>query len=876
MTARKTRSPVPGVAREEAASLVAWAMICKLDVIHRGRRRLSALGVRPSSVTEDLAWADDPDATAPRRRSIYLRQSHAEAVDTLYRIAPGKLAPPHRWIKAELLSLAPISVVDMLLELSLRRPRMTWPFTWWRQLNATDPDTRESVLIRTTLLADELERAAILDERGYNLDLLRNAERIGDLVDRLLTIASGPQPSARAAIRVLGRLCSHSSVAWDLVQQHVSRHPLGHRAYRAFARMLRQPGTPRERAMEITTWLLELPTERLAHARSRHDRRCWNVQGLSCEALGLLPTTQRVTEQHAGAVDTTQRHRQEIVAEPDVDYTGVVLPSGLWPPDQLGEAEAQLRHRTAVIVARLRELTRDRGSTEGSTDDGPQDLVSGRLRTAALNIQLSWRIRALAADGFRTHRRSSVTIVSEQSARRLDRTYRGSMSELLQRFEADVDADLDPSGGLAHAIAVFQALESAELSRPGRRPTPAPVDKSGHVPDDQPLRRSPAIGQLLQGILDEVIPEPTTNAPTLTEEQHRAGFTEALHHVVDGLDPWFDLEGDHAVPRSARRGVRVLIRTMMGSLDIARERRAVSTLLAAGMAVPTMCVLNRLLRADLDGTVSRHHASFLTQQALLYLGFLAENPLAGLVILRWLDRRWPEWREEMRTTRLLEPNFDPNSVESRLWPTGDDLVTHLQSRHKLELLHTAVWALGDVKWDALANEDARNWLREKWKLGVVLLHDVATFGLDESKKGFTEPTEDGVPSQLLALREAAYYALAGTRWDNVQPDDPPSQLERIPATGTVRRRYFPDEEGQLRYHRPLPESAHTPADIAQSAVDVVDELRVNGERPGVLVGMQSWRESYRRLVYPAKDPDRGEVKAGSTRGGLAPSPGHRR
>ena len=147
----------------------------------------------------------------------------------------GKLAPPHRWIKAELLSLAPISVVDMLLELSLRRPRMTWPFTWWRQLNATDPDTRESVLIRTTLLADELERAAILDERGYNLDLLRNAERIGDLVDRLLTIASGPQPSARAAIRVLGRLvltarwrgiwCSSTSAAIRWVIVRIGRSP---------------------------------------------------------------------------------------------------------------------------------------------------------------------------------------------------------------------------------------------------------------------------------------------------------------------------------------------------------------------------------------------------------------------------------------------------------------------------------------------------------------------------------------------------------------------------------------------------------------------------------------------------------------------------
>jgi hypothetical protein len=870
MATRQTRSPVPSVSREDSASLVAWSMICKLDVIRSGRSRLNQLGVGHSSVTEDLAWADDPDDPAPRRRSVYLHQSHADAVEALYRIAPGKMAPPHRWIKAEFLSLAPISVADLLSELSLRPPPVPWPFTWWRQLNATDPDTRESVLIRTSLLADELEKAAILDERGYNLDLLhRNDERVGDLVDRLLTIASGPPLSARPAIRVLGRLCCHSPAAWERIQQHISSHPLGNRAYLAFTRMLRQPRTPRERAMEITIWLLDSPTERLAHGRALLERRCWNIQGLSNEALGLLPTTQRVTEERARRVDTTRRPKQQPSAEPDVDYTGAVLPSGLWSPDELDDAEALLRHRTAVIVARLRELARHRAARRGVIDEPPPDLVSERLALSALNVQYSWRIRALAADGFRTHRQSSVKIVSEQPlpdpdggtsshratggvARRLDRTYQGSMSELLTRFAADVSAGLDPSGGLAHAVAIFRALESSELSRPGRRPTPAPVDDSGHVPDDQPLRRSPAIGLFLQAILDDVIPEWTASPHQDAEGRHRAAFTEALHHVVDGLDPWFDLEGDHAVPRAARRGVRVLIRTMLGSLDIGRERRAASTLVAAGMALPTMCVLNRLLREDLDGTVADHGASFLTQQALLYLGYLAENPLAGIVILRWLDRRWPEWREELRQTPLLEPTRDPASAESRLWPTGNELAAYLRSRHKLELLHTAVWALGDVKWDALAREDAREWLREKWKLGVVLLYDIATYGLVASDSRYEEPTGEDVPSALLALREAAYYALAVTRWDEAQPADPPAQRERIPVTGNVRRWYSHDAGEPVPHARQLPEEALSPAAIACEAVEVVDKLTINGIRPGVLEGLRTWREAYRTLVYPEK------------------------
>jgi hypothetical protein len=870
MATRQPRSPVPRVAREDSASLVAWSMICKLDVIRSGRSRLDKLGVGHSSVTEDLAWADDPDDPAPRRRSIYLHQSHADAVESLYRIAPAKMAPPNRWIKAELLSLAPISVVDLLLELSLRLPPVPWPFTWWRQLNSTDPGTRESVLIRTSLLADELEKAAILDERGYNLDLMhRNEERVSDLVDRLLTIASGPPLSARPAIRVLGRLCCHSPAAWERIQQHISSHPLGHRAHLAFTRMLRQPRTPRERAMEITIWLLDSPTERLAHGRAPLERRCWNIQGLSAEAVGLLPTTQPVTEQQARRVDTTRRPKRQISAESDIDYTGAVLPSGLWSPDELEDAEALLRHRTAAIVARLRELARNRAARRGVSDEPPPDLVSERLALTAMNIQYSWRIRALAADGFRTHRQSSLTIVSEQPqpdsdggsslhrvtggvARRLDRTYQGSMSELLTQFAADVSAGFDPSGGLSHAVAVFRALESSELSRPGRRPTPAPVDDSGHVPDDQPLRRSPAIGEFLQEILDDVIPERITSSHQDAEDRHRAAFTEALHHVVDGLDPWFDLEGDHAVPRAARRGVRVLIRTMLGSLDIGRERRAASTLVAAGMAVPTMCVLNRLLRADLDGTVADHGASFLTQQALLYLGYLAENPLAGIVILRWLDRRWPEWREELRQTPLLEPTMDPASAESRLWPTGDELAAYLRSRHKLELMHTAVWALGDVKWDALAHDDARAWLREKWKLGVVMLYDIATYGLIPSDNGYNEPTVENVPSALLALREAAYYALAVTRWDEAQPTDPPTQRERIPVTGNVRRWYSHDRGEMVAHAHQLPQDALSPADVARDAVEAVDKVTINGMRPGVLEGLRTWRKAYRTLVYPGK------------------------
>jgi hypothetical protein len=292
---------------------------------------------------------------------------------------------------------------------------------------------------------------------------------------------------------------------------------------------------------------------------------------------------------------------------------------------------------------------------------------------------------------------------------------------------------------------------------------------------------------------------------------------------------------------------------MLGSLDIGRERRAVSTLVASGMAVPTMCVLNRLLRADLDGTVANHGASFLTQLALLHLGHLGENPLAGIVILRWLDRRWPEWREELRQTQLLEPTTDQLSAEGRLWPTGDHLVAYLQSRHKLELLHTAVWALGDVKWDALAHESARDWLREKWKLGAVLLYDIATYGLAESADGYEEHTEESIPSALLALREAAYYALAVTRWDEAQPEDPPTRLERIPISGTIRQWYSHEDGQPVDSAHPLSDETFSPAEIAERAVDIVDQVTINGIRPAVLEGLRSWRADYRRLVYPHRD-----------------------
>jgi hypothetical protein len=864
MPTEQRHSPLPSVAREDAASLVAWCMLCKLDVIRSGRSRLSQLRVGHSAVTDDLAWADDPADTAPRRRSYYLRRSHAEALDTLYRIAPAKMAPPHRWIKAELLGRAPITVLDHLQELSFRPPLVTWPFTWWHNLNATDPDTRESVLIRMSLLADELERAAAIDERGYNRELLdQDAARIEHLVDLLLTIASGPPISARLAVRLLGRLCCHSTIAWEKIQNHIRSHPLGHRGYLAFTRMLRQPPTPRERAGEICTWLVGSPE---AQGRALIGHRCWNVYGLSYEALGLLPTTERVIEESGPSVGLPQdiRSQHGLPAVADVDFTATMLPSGLWPPERLVEEEALLRHRTAVVVALLREQARDRASRRHENPEFPSDIVGEPLRRNALNSQLSWRVRALAADGFRKRRRSSVRIFESPThpdrravtprasggvPRRLDRSYRGDMSELLRRFDADINGGLDPAGGLAHAVAVFQALERYELTRPGRPPA-LPVDESGHVLEDAQLRASPAISHVLDGILDGVIPDPATWSGNAAEKQHRMIFTEAVRQLVDGLDPWFDLSGEQAVPPAARRGLRILIGNMLGSLDVGRERRAVSTLVAAGMAIPTMCVLNRLLREDLDGHIADNHASFLTQLSLMYLGYLGENPLAGIVILRWLDLRWLEWREDLRHTPLLEPESSRQEAQTTPWPTGDRLVEYLARRHKLELLHTAIWALGDINWDAFASNDARRWLREKWKRGILLLYDVATYGLVESEHGDPEEhTETGVTSALFVLRQAAYYALIVTRWDEVRPEDSAATAERIPVTGMLRGLYSHDEGRRVPQAWALPDAVESPADIAQQAMGIVDRMTINGIRPAVLEGLRSWGADYRRLVY---------------------------
>jgi hypothetical protein len=422
------------------------------------------------------------------------------------------------------------------------------------------------------------------------------------------------------------------------------------------------------------------------------------------------------------------------------------------------------------------------------------------------------------------------------------------MDDLLRRFEEDSESGLDPSGGLGHAVAVFEALEKLELSRRGRPPTPAAVDDSGHAPDDQPLRRSPAIEQVLERILDEVVPDWSPTSVDEVEQRHRSRFTESIRLLVEGLDPSFDTHGEHAVPRAARRGVRVLIRNMLGSLDIGRERRAVSTLVAAGMAVPTMCVLNQLLREDLDGHIAPRNASFLTQLALLYLGYLGENPLAGVVVLRWLEPRWLEWREELRRT----PLFEPATPEAQDWPKGDSLVEYMASRHKLELLHTAVWALGDVRWDALADEVARAWLREKWKQGVIMLHDVATYGLTDSAT-FEEHLEAGVPSALSALREAAYYALGVTRWDESQPGESPAQHETIRVAGGLRRRYSHEDGTPVLHAFPIPDDAQSPAEIGQVAVDVLDRVTINGARPPVLDGLRTWRASYRKLVYPQRN-----------------------
>jgi hypothetical protein len=864
MAAEHKRSPLPSVAREDAASLIAWCMLCKLDVIPSGRSRLGRLHVGHSAVTDDLAWTDDPADTVTRRRSYYLRRSHAEAVDTLYRIAPEKAGLPHRWIKAELLSRAPITVLDHLQELSFRPPLVSWPFTWWDELNSTDPDTRESVLIRMSLLADELERAAAVEEWDYNRELLdHDAERIEHLVDLLLTIASGPPISARPAVRLLGRLCCHSTVAWEKIQNHVRSHPLGHRGYLAFTRMLRQPRTPRERAAEMCTWLVGSPE---AQGRALIGHRCWNVYGQSYEALALLPTTERVREESDTSVGRPQAgpSEDELPAVSDVDYAATMLPSGLWPPERLAEEEALLRRRTAVVVALLREQARNCTARGRGNPDFPPDLVGEPLRRNSLNGQLSWRVRALAADGLRRRRRSSVRIFESVTypdhrgatqrapggvPRRLDRSYRGDVSEILSCFDSDIKAGLDPSGGLAHAMALFQALERYELTRPGRPPA-LPMDESGHVLEDAQLRASPAISQVLDGILDGVIPDSAVGSRKSAEKHHRLIFTEAVQQLVDGLDPWFDLSGELAIPRAARRGVRVLIGNMLGSLDVGRERRAVSTLLAAGMAIPTMCVLNRILREDVGGRIANNHASFLTQLSLMYLGHLGENPLAGVVILRWLDLRWLEWREELRRTQLLEPESSRPDAQTAPWPTGDRLVEYLALRHKLELLHTAIWALGDIKWDAFASNDARQWLREKWKRGILLLHDVATYGLAQFEDGdLEEHAEGGITSALFVLRQAAYYALAVTRWDEVRPDDQVAVARRVPVAGAVRGLYSHEDGRRVAHAWVVPDEAQTPAAIARHATEAMDRVTINGERPAVLDGLKAWRADYRRLVY---------------------------
>lgn len=905
MSRRKVASPKPQVSRESAASLVGWAMQAKLDVMPSGRAGLVPLGVTPQVVTESLAWADHgpplhsrpvgspKGEQEPRRRRSYLRRVHVNAVDALYRVDVLAVERPYRWVNAELLGAARGSLLDLYTTLSFRPGVVTWGFEMWDQLNLKKAGSREAVIIRASLLADELDRAALLGGSAYSRSLLqRRPEHISDLVDKLLVTAVGPPASARAAIRLLARLCCHSDEAWKAIQRHIRESPLGHRDHAVFSRMLSSPTTPPARATDIANWLIEPPgpdEHEPGNAQPRRGHRVWNVQELITESLGLLPTSLPVEELPPHPRGPWPR----VGISRGYDLSSCLLPNGLWPPDSLREAEEKLRERTRKVI----ESMRGEQGRHGLRVEDREDPVARRLREHVLNDQFSWRARAVAADALRTHRPGSYTIrykdidddALEEIARHAtarartsstpDRAVQGLLNRqalsrryvertfdevevgipgVLDLFDKNIKEGLDPSGGLKHALTIFRGMETKERHRTGRpsslRLEPSEPPDEAH--DNQLLRTSDAIGSVLESILDAVI-------PTAGESDHTRAFTDAISDLAEGIDPvGLHLDGQHQVPPSARRGVRALIRNTLGSVDITRERRAIESLVAGGMSIPCMAVFNRLLQADLKGEIP-DDATFLVELALLYLGHLGENPLAGLVVLRWLDTRWPQWRPEIRSMPRREPASSPTRSGSQaFWPEDPaDRRAHALKLHHLELLHTAIWALGDIRWDAEVDPHTRLALQNRWNRVAVLLYDVATYGSTEPElrplpeKGtriiWREHLVNGAGelSSLSVLREAASYALATCRWGNTE------------VTGAERTRYSHDLNGSPspgaypldKVRNGDDRSPRTAKEIAEAATDVLDRMHSPGttelEVPKVLRGLCDWRGAYRDLVY---------------------------